>query len=112
MDREVAFGPDVEEGEIERALEAARLGQSAGARVSTLLHTCLLWAPVRVHAGHSCDCLWGVQGERRPRPACFPFSVPLLHLWKISERAGTLAAREAESCSYLKMRIVCPALKV
>ena len=30
MDREVAFGPDVEEGEIERALEAARLGQTAG----------------------------------------------------------------------------------
>jgi len=30
MEREVAFGPDVEEGEIERALEAARLGQSAG----------------------------------------------------------------------------------
>jgi hypothetical protein len=37
MDREVAFGPDVEEGEIERALEAARAGQSAGVFVSVSL---------------------------------------------------------------------------
>ena len=30
MDRAVAFGPEVEEGEIERHLQAARLGLHAG----------------------------------------------------------------------------------
>ena len=41
MDRQVAFGPDVEEGEIERALEAARVGQSEGVCVSVFLCVCL-----------------------------------------------------------------------